>query len=96
LLAGKRPAGYWNQPRSHNAVAAAVAQGRADWGVAIQPVAEAQGLGFLPMAVEHYDFAVAESPRNPAALAEFKRALDGAALALLALGFERSTLSGQS
>src|SRR6185503_15854919 len=29
LLAGVRPAGYSNQPRSHNAVAAAVAQGRA-------------------------------------------------------------------
>ena len=37
LLAGARPPGYWNQPRSHNAVAAAVAQGRADWGVAIEP-----------------------------------------------------------
>ena len=35
LLDGKRPPGYSNQPRSHNAVAAAVAQGRADWGVAI-------------------------------------------------------------
>ena len=37
-----RPApseGYWNQPRSHNAVAAAVAQGRADWGITIAPVA---------------------------------------------------------
>ena len=39
LLGGARPPGYGNQPRSHNAVAAAVAQGRADWGVAIEPVA---------------------------------------------------------
>ena len=39
LLGGARPPGYGNQPRSHNAVAAAVAQGRADWGVAIAPVA---------------------------------------------------------
>src|SRR3954452_12548057 len=29
LLGGARPEGYWNQPRSHNAVAAAVAQHRA-------------------------------------------------------------------
>ena len=36
LLGAARPAGYGNQPRSHNAVAAAVAQGRADWGVAIE------------------------------------------------------------
>ena len=41
LLADARPDGYWNQPRSHNAVAAAVAQHRADWGVAIAPVAHA-------------------------------------------------------
>src|SRR5689334_7287804 len=33
LLNGARPDGYWNQPRSHNAVAAAVAQHRADWGM---------------------------------------------------------------
>jgi molybdate-binding protein len=32
LLGDSRPDGYWNQPRSHNAVAAAVAQHRADWG----------------------------------------------------------------
>jgi putative molybdopterin biosynthesis protein len=31
LLDGARPPGYSNQPRSHNAVAAAVGQGRADW-----------------------------------------------------------------
>src|SRR5919106_788345 len=40
LLAGARPAGYFAQPRSHNAVAVAVAQGRADWGVAISTVAD--------------------------------------------------------
>ena len=45
LLRGARPAGYANQPRSHNAVAAAIAQNRADWGVAIEPVARMYGLG---------------------------------------------------
>jgi molybdopterin molybdotransferase/putative molybdopterin biosynthesis protein len=58
LLGALRPAGYTNQARTHNAVAAAVAQGRADWGVAIAPVAAAYGLGFLPLADEHYDFVV--------------------------------------
>ncbi len=43
LLGGARPDGYWNQPRSHNAVAAAVAQHRADWGMTIAPVAQAAG-----------------------------------------------------
>ncbi|MEX2186915.1 MAG: molybdopterin biosynthesis protein [Pirellulales bacterium] len=55
---GQRPAGYANQPRSHNAVAAAVAQRRADWGVTIETVATAAGLGFLPLADECFDFAV--------------------------------------
>ena len=56
LLGRARPAGYGNQPRSHNAVAAAVAQGRADWGVAIQSVAAMYGLGFLTLSPENYDF----------------------------------------
>ncbi len=58
LLAGRRPEGYFNQPRSHGAVAAAVAQGRADWGMAIAAVAEPYGLGFLAFGDEHYDFAI--------------------------------------
>jgi putative molybdopterin biosynthesis protein len=61
LLQGARPPGYANQPRSHNAVAAAIAQGRADWGVAIDPVARLYGLGFHPIAPEHYDFLLVES-----------------------------------
>src|SRR5215469_1150592 len=50
LLRGAKPAGYANQPRSHNAIAAAIAQYRADWGLAIAPVARLYGLGFLPIA----------------------------------------------
>jgi putative molybdopterin biosynthesis protein len=71
LLRGRRPEGYWNQPKSHNAVAAAVAQGRADWGVAIAPVAKAYGLGFQPLAEEHYDFAVVPGSRAKPAVAAF-------------------------
>jgi len=64
LLGGARPAGYANQPRSHNAVAAAVAQGRADWGIAIEPVARMYGLAFLPIAPESYDFLLREDRRE--------------------------------
>jgi len=71
LLQGRRPEGYWNQPKSHNAVAAAIAQGRADWGVAIAPVAEAYGLGFQPLSEEHYDFALVASRRTKPAIAAF-------------------------
>jgi putative molybdopterin biosynthesis protein len=87
MLAGARPPGYWNQPASHNAVAAAVAQGRADWGMAIRPVAEAMGLGFLPVADEHYDFAVWQAPRDPAAIAAFEAALAGSGDRLRKMGF---------
>jgi putative molybdopterin biosynthesis protein len=75
LLAGARPPGYANQPRSHNAVAAAVAQGRADWGVAIEPVARLYDLNFLPLAPERYDFLLLESRRERAAVQAFLTAL---------------------
>jgi putative molybdopterin biosynthesis protein len=75
LLAGMRPAGYANQPRSHNAVAAAVAQGRADWGVAIEPVARLYDLGFLPVAPEQYDFLLLENRRERPAMLAFLAAL---------------------
>ncbi|QCI64227.1 molybdopterin biosynthesis protein [Phreatobacter stygius] len=87
LLEGRKPPGYWNQPRSHNAVAASVAQGRADWGVAIRPVAEANDLGFIPLAEEHYDFAVAAEPAKAAAIEAFRAAIVEARDALEALGF---------
>ncbi|KQO95258.1 molybdopterin biosynthesis protein MoeA [Methylobacterium sp. Leaf92] len=90
LIGAARPAGFWNQPRSHNAVAAAVAQGRADWGVAIASVAAAYGLGFLPLAQEHYDFAYREADREKPALAAFLALLGtrAADAALNELGFE--------
>jgi len=56
MLGGARPPGYSAQTKSHNAVAVAVAQGRADWGVAIRTVAAEYGLGFLPLQAEQYDF----------------------------------------
>jgi len=75
LLGDARPDGYWNQPRSHNAVAAAVAQHRADWGMTIAPVAHASGLGFIPLAEEHYDFALASARRERPAVRAFLDAL---------------------
>ena len=90
LLAGARPEGYFNQPRSHNAVAAAVAQARADWGVAIAPVAQAYGLGFIPLAQEHYDFALVSARREKPAVQAFLASLRAGETheALRAAGFE--------
>jgi molybdenum cofactor synthesis domain-containing protein len=75
LLGEARPDGYWNQPRSHNAVAAAVAQGRADWGMTIAPVAPASDLGFIPFAEEHYDFALVAARKDRPAVQAFLDAL---------------------
>jgi putative molybdopterin biosynthesis protein len=75
LLGGARPAGYANQPKSHNAVAAAIAQRRADWGLAIEPVANLYGLGFVPVSPEHYDFLVVDNRRDRPGVQVFLAAL---------------------
>jgi molybdenum cofactor synthesis domain-containing protein len=75
LLGDARPDGYWNQPRSHNAVAAAVAQHRADWGMTIAPVAHAAGLSFIAFAEEHYDFALVTARKQRPAVQAFLAAL---------------------
>ncbi len=89
LIGGARPDGYWNQPKSHNAVAAAIAQGRADWGVAILPVARAYGLGFLPIGEEHYDFAIARARLDAEPVRAFIEALrrDDVLRGLRGIGF---------
>ena len=71
LLGSARPAGYLAEARSHNAVAAAVAQGRADWGVAIQNVVSGLGLGFLALQEEHYDFVIPRGRRDRPAVRAF-------------------------
>jgi putative molybdopterin biosynthesis protein len=76
LLGGRRPPGAAVEVRSHNAVAAAVAQGRADWGVAIAPVARAYGLGFIPVRAERYDFAIPAGRWDRPAVAAFRALLD--------------------
>ncbi len=50
--------GYWNEVRTHTAVAAAVSQGRADVGVAIKWAAKLYGLDFIKIGDEIYDIAI--------------------------------------
>jgi len=92
LLDGARPPGYPNQPKSHNAVAAAIAQGRADWGLAIEPVAKLYGLGFLPVSAEHYDFLIVDKRRERPAVQAFLAALreENVRKNIRALGMEPS------
>jgi putative molybdopterin biosynthesis protein len=72
LLGGVRPPGYAIQPRNHNAVAAAVVQGRADWGITLDTVGRAAGLAFLPVQAEQYDFIVPRSRTDRPAVAAFR------------------------
>jgi putative molybdopterin biosynthesis protein len=75
LLGAARPPGHAAQAKSHNAVAAAVAQGRADWGVAIETVALRYGLGFWPLQAEFYDFVLPGARRDLPAVRRFAELL---------------------
>jgi putative molybdopterin biosynthesis protein len=50
--------GYEIEAKSHTAIAAAVAYGKADVGLAIKTVAEQYELDFIPLREEKYDFAI--------------------------------------
>ncbi len=67
--------GYRVPTKSHNAVAAAIAQGRADWGVAIETVARQYGLAMIPIRREQYDFLVPDSRRESPVVREFEALL---------------------
>ncbi len=61
-------AGYGLQPRSHHAVAAAIKQQRADWGVTLTAIAQQNGLGFIPIRAEQYDFICPTTRQNKTAV----------------------------
>lgn len=70
----ERLRGYHHEARSHQGVAACVAQGRADWGIAIQSVAA--GLRFSPIQAERYDFVIASRRRERPPVARFIECLE--------------------
>jgi putative molybdopterin biosynthesis protein len=76
LLGGVRPHGYAVQPRNHNAVAAAVLQGRADWGMTLDTIALGAGLGFLPVQAEQYDFIVPKSRLGRPGVVAFRKLME--------------------
>src|ERR1700733_7173304 len=90
LLGGVKPHGYAVQPRNHNAVAAAVAQGRADWGVTLDRIASNAGLGFLSVQEERYDFVVPLSRATRPGVVALKKLLEQASTreALARLGMK--------
>jgi molybdate-binding protein/DNA-binding transcriptional regulator YhcF (GntR family) len=52
--------GYDNEMDTHVAVAASIAQGKADCGLGIQAAASASGLGFISLFRERYDLVIPE------------------------------------
>uniref|UniRef100_A0A7C3J243 Molybdopterin biosynthesis protein n=1 Tax=Candidatus Methanomethylicus mesodigestus TaxID=1867258 RepID=A0A7C3J243_9CREN len=56
--------GYRWEAKTHSAVAAAVAHGRADLGVGVESAARAYGLDFIPIKYEEYDFIVSPESAN--------------------------------
>jgi putative molybdopterin biosynthesis protein len=95
LLDGRQPPGYPYEPRSHYAVAAAIAQGRADWGVTIESVAAEAGLRFEPLQAEQYDFVIPESRWERPAIRRLRELLEDSSSSLrgqlAALGFHPGT-----
>jgi molybdopterin molybdotransferase/putative molybdopterin biosynthesis protein len=79
LLNGVKPHGYAVQPRTHNAVAAAVVQQRADWGMTLDTIARTAGLGFIPVQNEQYDFVTPKVRAERAAVKAFRTLLDSTA-----------------
>jgi putative molybdopterin biosynthesis protein len=75
LLAGAKPPGYAVQPRNHNAVAAAVVQRRADWGMTLDIIARNAGLGFIPVQHEQYDFVVPKARADRPGVKAFRELL---------------------
>ena len=75
LLQNAQPPGYAHQVRNHSAVAAAIAQSRADWGVAMQTAAEQAELAFTPITDESYDFVVPTSRADRLPVLAFRNLL---------------------
>ncbi len=71
----KKIKGYEIEAKSHSAVAAAVAYGRADVGLAIKTVAEQYGLDFIPLREEKYDFAIPKEKIEKPAVKKFLETL---------------------
>ncbi len=89
LLEGTKPEGYLHQARTHHAVAAAVEQGRADWGVTLDTIAARAGLEFRFVADERYDVAVREDRWDRPAVVALRQLFEDPAVRrrLVDLGF---------
>ncbi len=85
---GEEPVGYHAQAKNHHAVAAAVAQGRADWGVTLDTLASGAGLELVFLRDERYELAALEQRAERPAVRALAQLLasEEAAAALRSLG----------
>jgi putative molybdopterin biosynthesis protein len=88
----ERLRGYDTEAKSHNAVAASIALGKADWGLAIDTVAQDYQLAFSFLQDEHYDFVIPSDKLSQPAIRRFVDLLrsDTACAGLTRLGFRVS------
>ncbi len=63
--------GYDVEAKTHNAVASAVKTGRADAGLGIRTVADQNGLSFIPLRDEEYDFVIRKNRMDEPAVKAF-------------------------
>jgi putative molybdopterin biosynthesis protein len=89
LLSGAQPDGYLHQARTHHAVAAAIEQGRSDWGMTLDTIAASAGLEFFFIADERYDVAIRSDRWDRPAVVALRQLLEdpGVRRDLAALGF---------
>lgn len=67
--------GYDVEAKTHNAVASAILSGKADAGIGIRTVADQNGLDFIPLRDEEYDFVVNKSSMTKPAVKVFSEIL---------------------
>ncbi|MEM3521692.1 MAG: substrate-binding domain-containing protein, partial [Candidatus Bathyarchaeia archaeon] len=67
--------GYNFEVKSHSAVASAILNGKADVGIGIKTIALMNGLDFIPIANEHYDFVISKSRLNKKSIQVFLKTL---------------------
>lgn len=63
--------GYDVEAKTHSAVASAILTGKADAGLGIRTVADQNGLGFIPLRDEEYDFVLQKSRMDKPAVKAF-------------------------
>ena len=86
---GASPPGWTTAYRSHTAVASAIAQGRADYGLCLEQAATAAGLAWRPWREEQLDFLVPDERWDRPGVVAFRAALASAPVraALIQAGY---------